>query len=189
MTYFINNQRWPILCLILAILQSCSSYEKIKQQAMVFEVPSQYYEAPVEQVWAAAVEIFNRFQSNQQGEGGIAEQDQERGVIKTQWIDNTDQMNFTDSFSNEERIRSAKIKMILTLEAISKDPKKPKTKVSIYKRQFVENDLFQGWKEYDNDFVLEKALLYRLQRLLWLDREIVMLQEQMEQRKLKELQN
>jgi hypothetical protein len=40
------------------------------------------------------------------------------------------------------------------------------TKVTIYKRQLVEQDFLQGWKEMTTDGIMEKTLLYRIERLI-----------------------
>ena len=40
------------------------------------------------------------------------------------------------------------------------------TKVTVYKRQLVEQDFLQGWKEVPTDGILERTLLYRIGRIV-----------------------
>jgi hypothetical protein len=46
------------------------------------------------------------------------------------------------------------------------------TKVTIYKRQLVEQDFLQGWKEVSTDGIMEQTLLYRIERLIAIDNKL-----------------
>jgi hypothetical protein len=46
------------------------------------------------------------------------------------------------------------------------------TKVTIYKRQLMEQDFLQGWKEVSTDGIIEKTLLYRIERLIATDNKL-----------------
>jgi hypothetical protein len=46
------------------------------------------------------------------------------------------------------------------------------TKVTIYKRQLMEQDFLQGWKEVIPDGIIEKTLLYRIERIIATDNKL-----------------
>jgi hypothetical protein len=91
----------------------------------------------------------------------VAFQNQEAGKIKTRWMDNTLEVNFTDSFGSNDKIKAAEFRLLVNVsEGFSYGRKV--TKVTIYKRQRVENDFLQGWKEISSDGIQERTLLYRI---------------------------
>lgn len=149
-----------ILCLLCAMsvsLISCSSYEKFRLITEELEIPSQVYDADYNQTWQAVIQIMKRYD--------IAYQNQESGKIKTRWMDNTLQVNFTDSFGSSDAVKAAEFKLLVNVaEGYSYGRKV--SKVTIYKRQRVEHDFLQGWKEKQSDSIQEKTLLYRLGRLI-----------------------
>lgn len=140
-----------ILCFF--VLSSCSSYEKYRQITEELEIPSKIYKADFNQTWQAVIQVMKRFD--------VAFQNQEAGKIKTRWMDNTLQVNFTDSFGSNDKVKAAEFKLLINVaEGFSYGRKV--TKVTIYKRQRVENDFLQGWKEVPTDGIQEKTLLYRV---------------------------
>jgi hypothetical protein len=137
----------------LFFLISCSSYEKYKQITEELEIPAKIYKADFNQTWQAVIQVMKRFD--------VAFQNQEAGKIKTRWMDNTLQVNFTDSFGSNDKIKAAEFKLLINVaEGFSYGQKV--TKVTIFKRQRVENDFLQGWKEVPTDGIQEKTLLYRV---------------------------
>lgn len=158
-------------------MSSCSSYDKFKKEADEFEIPMIVVNSDVNRTWAAVVSIMKRFE--------IEQQNMDSGVIRTKWIDNTLALNFTDSFGTTDKIKAARIKMLITVAAANTNKNKPQTKVTIYKRQLVENDAFQGWREVDTDLITEKTLLYRIERVVSMDGTIERLQSEKESRMIK----
>jgi hypothetical protein len=77
----------------------------------------------------------------------------ESGVIKTRWMDNTQEVNFADSFSTNDAVKGFR-------------GGREVTKVTIYRRQLVEQDFLTGWKEIPSDAIQEKVILYRISRLI-----------------------
>lgn len=137
----------------LLLLFSCSSYERYRQVTEELEIPSKVYKADFNQSWQAVIQVMKRFD--------VAFQNQEAGKIKTRWMDNTLQVNFTDSFGSNDKVKAAEFKLLINVaEGFSYGRKV--TKVTIYKRQRVENDFLQGWKEAPTDGIQEKTLLYRV---------------------------
>lgn len=172
-----------LLLLISTLFTGCSSYEKFKKQADDFEIPSMTYKVDANKVWSAVVSEVGNLMKRSSGD--IDHQSQDAGVIKTKWIDNTAEMNFSDSFGSDDKIKSAKYQLVVTVSAIGKGIAES-SKVTIYKRQLIENDMFQGWKEIDNDYILEKTLLYRIKRVLDMDLALEKLQKETESKKINE---
>lgn len=121
------------------------------------EIPSEIYGADYNQTWQAVIQVMKRFD--------ISYQNQESGKIKTRWMDNTLQVNFTDSFGSSDAVKAAEFRLMVNVaEGYSYGRKV--TKVTVFKRQRVEHDFLQGWKEKQTDGIQEKTLLYRIGRLI-----------------------
>lgn len=164
------------LFLILIISSSCSSYEKYRQITEELEIPSQIYKADFNQTWPAVIEVMKRFD--------VAFQNQEAGKIKTRWMDNTLEINFTDSFGSNDKIKEAEFRLLINVaEGFSFGRKV--TKVTIYKRQRIENDFLQGWKEVPTGGIQEKTLLYRVGVLINIDNQLKKIDKAREQEQLK----
>lgn len=141
-----------ILCL-LTFFTTCTSYEKYKKITEELEIPMKVYNSDFNQTWAAVIQVMKRFD--------IAYSNQEAGKIKTRWMDNTLQVNFTDSFGSSDAVKAAEFLLLLNVsEGFSYGRKV--TKVTIYKKQRVEQDFLQGWKDVPTDGIQEKTLLYRI---------------------------
>lgn len=136
---------------------SCASYEKFKQITEELEIPSKIFKSDYNQTWQAVIQIMKKYD--------IAQQNQESGVIKTRWMDNTLQVNFTDSFASSDAVKAAEFKLVISVaEGYSYGQKV--TKVTVFKRQRVENDFLQGWREVPTDGIQEQTLLYRLGQMI-----------------------
>lgn len=137
----------------LLLFTSCASYEKFKQISEELEIPSKVYKADFTQTWQAVIQVLKRYD--------IENQNRESGKIVTRWMDNTLEVNFTDSFASSEAVKAAERKIIINVaEGYSYGRKV--TKVTIFKRQKVEQDFLQGWREIPTDGILEKTILYRI---------------------------
>ena len=134
-------------------LFSCSSYEKYRQITEEFEIPSEVYKADFNQTWQAVQQVMRRYD--------ISFENQEAGKMKTRWMDNTLGVNFTDSFGSNDKVKAAEFRILVNVaEGFSYGQKV--SKVTVYKRQRIENDFLQGWKEVPSDGIQEKTLLYRI---------------------------
>ena len=143
--------------LVFLSFTSCASYEKFRQITEELEIPSRVYKADYNQAWQAIIQIMKKFD--------IAQQNQEAGTIKTRWMDNTLQVNFTDSFASSEAVKAAEFQLVVNVaEGYSYGQKV--TKVTIYKRQRIENDFLQGWREVTTDGIQEQTILYRLGKII-----------------------
>lgn len=153
----------------LFLLFSCSSYEQFKQITEEFEIPSQIYKAEYVQAWQAVLQIMRKYD--------LETQSQESGIIKTRWIDNTIQLNFADSFGGNNSVKAAKFKVIVNVVKGFRGSREV-TKITVYKRQLVEQDLLQGWKEIPSDGIFERTLLYRLGRIMAIDNKLKKIEEE-----------
>lgn len=153
---------YPLL-VILFFLSGCANYEKFRQITEELEIPSKVFKADYNQTWQAVIQVMRKFD--------IAQQNQEAGFIKTRWIDNTLEVNFADSFGSSDSVKAARFKLIVNVVKGFRSSREV-TKVTIYKRQLMEQDFLQGWKEVSTDGITEKTLLYRIERLIATDNKL-----------------
>lgn len=157
-----------MICLGASIM-GCSSYKQFQYIAEEFEIPSQVYRNDYSQTWQAVLQIMQRYD--------LSLQNQEAGIIKTRWIDNTLELNFADSFGSRDAVKAARFKLILNVVKGFRGTREV-SKVTVFKRQMVENDFLQGWKVVRSDGILEKTILYRIERILAVDRRLKKIEEQ-----------
>lgn len=154
-------------------LSACSSYENFKYVTEELEIPTQVYRADYNKVWQEAKKITNKY---------VIELDsQDGGIIKTRWIDNTLELNFADSFGSNDSVKAARFKLIINIVKGYRGAKEV-TKVTVFKRQQIEQDFLQGWKVIKTDGILEKSILYRLERALIIEARL----QEIEDKKTKE---
>ncbi len=151
------------------LLVACTSYDNYKYITEDFEFPSQVYGADYNKVWKEVMQLTSKYDRELSN--------QEAGIIKTRWIDNTLELNFADSFSTTDAVKAAQFKLIINVVKGFKG-KKEVSKVTIYKRQRVEQDFLQGWKLVRSDGILEKTLLYRLERALQIEAKLQEIEDQ-----------
>ncbi|MBT3982976.1 MAG: outer membrane protein assembly factor BamC [Bacteriovoracaceae bacterium] len=149
--------------LFVLILSACSSYENFKYITQDFEIPSKVFKSDFNQTWQAVLQVMRKYD--------IEKQNQEAGVIKTRWIDNTRELNFADSFGSADKIKAAKFKLVINVVKGHRFSREV-AKVTIYKRQLIEQDFLQGWKEIRTDGTQEKVFLYRLDRIITMDNQL-----------------
>jgi hypothetical protein len=148
---------------LLLTLSGCASYEKFRQVTEELEIPSKVYKADYNQTWQAVISVMRKYD--------IAQQNQEAGFIKTRWMDNTLEVNFADAFGSSDAVKAAKFKVVVNVVKGFRSSREV-TKVTIYKRQLLEQDFLQGWKEAPTDGIVEKTLLYRIERLIATDNKL-----------------
>ena len=148
---------------LLLTLSGCASYEKFRQVTEELEIPAKVYKADYNQTWQAVISVMRKYD--------IAQQNQEAGFIKTRWMDNTLEVNFADAFGSSDAVKAAKFKVVVNVVKGFRSSREV-TKVTIYKRQLLEQDFLQGWKEAPTDGIIEKTLLYRIERLIATDNKL-----------------
>lgn len=167
-TFYLGISRKALLLCLLA-LGSCSSYQQFQYMSEEFEIPSQVFNADYNQTWAAVLDVMKVF--------ALETRDQEAGVIKTRWIDNTLEVNFSDSFGSSDSVKAARFRMILNVVKGFRGTREV-TKVTIFKRQMIEQDFLQGWKVVPTDGIREAAILYRIERTLDIDNKLKAIEDQ-----------
>ena len=157
-------------------LASCSSYQQFRQITEEFDPPSQIYDATYDKTWQAILSVMKKFE--------LKTTDPEKGIFNTQWMDNTQGHNFANVFTPHRNIKSAKFQLhINAAKGYRMD--REVTRVTIYKRQLIEQDILQGFKEIPSDKVLEQILLYRIKRLLAIEKYLDKIQQEKERKQLK----
>ena len=151
------------LFFVLLTLSSCASYEKFRQITEEMDMPSKVFKSDYNQTWDAVIKVMRKYD--------LANYNQEAGFIKTRWIDNTLEVNFADSFGASDGVKAARFKLVINVVKGFRASREV-TKVSIYKRQLIEQDFLQGWKEVPTDGIIEKTLLYRIGRLIAIDNKL-----------------
>ena len=155
--------KFTLLILLLPLFNGCANYEKFRQVTEEMDIPTKIYRADYNQTWQAVIQVMRKYD--------IAQQNQEAGFIKTRWMDNTLEVNFTDSFGSSDAVKAAKYKVVVNVVRGFRASKEV-SKVTIYKRQLMEQDFLQGWKEVTTDGIIEKTLLYRIERLIATDNKL-----------------
>ncbi len=161
------------LFLLLTLLSACSSYEQFQDVTQELEIPSKVYKADYNQAWQAVLLVMRQYD--------LELQNQESGVIKTRWIDNTVELNFADSFGSSDAVKSARFKIIVNVVKGFRSGREV-SKISVFKRQMIEQDFLQGWKVIRSDGIQEETILYRISRLIQIDNKL----KEIEQQKSKE---
>jgi hypothetical protein len=163
------------LLLILCLLSGCS-YEKFRQVTEENDIPSRIFKADFNQTWQAVIQVMRKFD--------IAQQNQEAGFIKTRWIDNTLEVNFADAFGSSDAVKAAKFKMVINVVKGYRAGREV-SKVTIFRRQLIEQDFLQGWKEVPTEGIQERTLLYRIERLIAIDNKLREIDKAREEEQLK----
>lgn len=156
-------------------LGGCASYEQFRYVTEEFEIPNKVFASDYAQTWQAVLQIMAKYD--------LELKNQEAGVIKTRWIDNTLEVNFADSFGGSDSVKAARFKLIINVVKGFRGNREV-SKVTVFKRQLKEQDFLQGWKVVPTDGILEQTILYRVERLLAIDKRL----KTIEQEKAKELE-
>ncbi len=164
-----------LFCCLPFIFNSCASYEKFKRITEESEFPAEVFNFDYNQSWQATLEAMKRFD--------LAVQNQETGTIKTRWMDNTKELNFANSFSNTTDVKAARFRLQVNVVKGFKGDREV-TKVTFFKRQLIEQDFLQGWKEEPSDGITERVLLYRIGRILERERKLDLIQKRKEKKQL-----
>jgi DNA polymerase III delta prime subunit len=171
--FFRTGKKHSFCLLIILLMTSCSSYENFKNVSEDLEIPSQVYKADYNKVWQEVIKLTSQYEREVYN--------QEAGIIKTRWKDNTLELNFSDSFGTNDAVKAAQFKLVINVVKGYKGTKEV-TKVSVFKRQRVEQDFLQGWKVLRSDGILEKSFLYRIERALAIENKL----QEIEDKKAKE---
>lgn len=151
-------------------LSSCvTAYEKTVggDSDRVYE---QVYKVDYHEMWTALGTALKEFP--------VETKNREAGLIVTKWVDNTSSKNFRDSYGATNAYIKAKYRLRL---AVSKGffEGLPSVQLSIQKEQLIQTDALDAFHLQPTEGIEEKSLVYRIGRVLWMQREL----EQMEVRR------
>ena len=158
-----------IISIILLNILGCASYERFRYITEDFEIPAKVFKSDCNQTWVGVLQVMKKY--------NLELQDQDTGVIKTQWTDNTLEVNFADSFGSRDAVKAAKFKLIINVVKGFRSNREV-AKVTVYRRQMVEQDFLQGWKVVPSDGILEKTILYRIGRNLAISTKLRKIEEE-----------
>lgn len=158
-----------VLLALLPLISGCQSYRQFQYITEEFEIPSKVFKSDYAQTWQAVLQVMKKYD--------LETQNQEAGVVKTRWIDNTLELNFADSFGSSDSVKAAKFKVVLNVVKGYRGGREV-SKVTVFRRQMVEQDFLQGWKVIPSDGILEKGILYRIERILAIDRRLKKIEEE-----------
>ena len=164
---------------IVFFLLSCSSYEQFRHITEDLEVPSKIFPFGYAQTWQAVVQVMKKYD--------LEVVDQESGVIRTRWRDNTRELNFVDSFGSDDSVKAARYKLVVNISKGFSSGREI-SKVSVYMRQMIEQNFLQGWKILYSDGIVEKKILYRVGRVLFIENELLKI-EKVRERELEGIQD
>src|SRR6476660_5663782 len=99
--------KFYLLITMMSFFGGCASYEKFRVVTEELEMPAKVYKADYNQTWQAVIQVMRKYD--------IAQQNQEAGFIKTRWMDNTLEVNFTDSFGSADAVKAAKFKFVVNV--------------------------------------------------------------------------
>ena len=133
------------------------------------EIPTKIFRTPFSQTWLAVLSIANKYD--------LELQNMESGVIRSKWIDNTLRLNFADSFGSRDAVKSARFKLVINVIKGFRNSREV-TKVTVFKRQMIKQDFLQGWKVVPTDRIVEKTILYRIERALIIDNKLKAIDQQ-----------
>lgn len=168
--YFLKTGK---ILAIIFLIASCSSYENFKNISEELDIPTQVYPGDYNKVWKEVLKVTSAYEKETYN--------QDSGIIKTRWKDNTLELNFADSFGSNDSVKAAQFKLVINVVKGFRGAKEV-TKVSVFKRQRVEQDFLQGWKVIRSDGILERTILYRIERSLAIETKL----QEIEDKKIKE---
>lgn len=161
--------KFAIFISLITSFSGCGSYDQFRHITEEFEVPTKIYKVEYNQAWQAVSDIMKKY--------NLEVKSQQSGLIKTRWEDNTLEINFSDSFGSSDSIKGAKFKLVVNVIKGFRGTREV-TKVTVFKRQLIEQDFLQGWKVVPSDGILEKTILYRIDRILRIEQKLKMIEEQ-----------
>lgn len=156
------------IIIAIGLYSSCSSYQQFEQLTNEIEIPSRVFRSDYVQTWQAVLSVMKFYD--------LELQNQESGIIRTKWIDNTLELNFVDSFGSSDSVKSAKFKILVNVIKGFRGNREV-TKITVLKRQLVNQDFLQGWKVVPTDQTQENTILYRIERTLAIDNKLKEIEE------------
>lgn len=132
------------------------------------EEPNQIFHGSYDEVWSATLKVLDSFQykyPTANKDSGLIETDVATGYSKREYI-----------FSGGEKFqKESRWKLTLRILAMKSHPSSPKIRIRIKKEEEVNQGFLEGWKKIESDLLTEKVILYRIGRVLYLNKRIELL--------------
>lgn len=123
------------------------------------------FQGSYDEVWSAILKTLDSFQykyPSANKDAGFIETDFSKGYSGREFI-----------FSGGEKFpKEIKWKLTLRLLSSTSEEGKPQIRVRIKKEEYVNQGFLEGWKRVESDGVIEKVLLYRIERVIHLNKKI-----------------
>ena len=162
--------RFKIAVILMLALSSsaCVSAYKETVGGETEQVYSRIYFSDFNTSWQSVLDALkhNRLDvSNREG-----------GFIQTKWTENTEDLNFVESFGGADAYLKAQYRFRITV-AKSFFNGKPTIKIAVQRDQLVQRDVLEGWQPMETDGVEENTLLYRIGRLILIKMKLAKIEE------------
>lgn len=148
--------------LLLLLLCSCSLPRHTVRPAPDVQGLFQH---SYDEVWGATLKILDSFQYK------YPTANKDSGFIETTFATGHSQREFI--FSGGEKFpKETKWKLTLRLLALPTPERRFQTRIRIKKEEYVNQGFLEGWKKTESDLLVEKTILYRIERMLYLNKKI-----------------
>jgi len=151
------------LFLLLSVLYSACSLPR--HTVRPTEDVQKTFQGSYDEVWSATLKTLDSFQykyPTANKDSGFIETDFSKGYSKREFL-----------FSGGEKFPK-EIKWKLTLRLLSSKSSEGRfqIRVRIKKEEYVNQGFLEGWKKVESDGLVEKVILYRIERILYLNKKI-----------------
>ena len=148
-------------CLLVSCLVSCAMHPK----PTVSAIDALYgeYRASYDSVWNATSKALSNYK--------ITFANKDAGIVQTDFMTGTSRTEFY--YSGGEKFQK-EIKWKLQLKLIPTTTPKGTSlvKVRVAKETYISPGFLEGWEPLETDYLTEKALLYRIGRIVYLDTKV-----------------
>lgn len=142
------------LVLVLFQLSACTTAYKRSLGANTVRTYHRVFLSDFNTVWLASLDALKN--------APLDVSNREAGFLQTKWVENTEQLNFTNVFgAGPDQVLRAQFRFRISV-AKGTFKEKDSVKVSVQKEQLVQKDVLDGWREQESDGVEENTLLYRI---------------------------
>ncbi|MBI3018317.1 MAG: hypothetical protein HYY61_00255 [Deltaproteobacteria bacterium] len=121
------------------------------------------YNAPYDSVWNAASKALSKYK--------ITFSNKDAGVIQTDFLTGYSRTEFYTS-GGEKFQKEIKWKLQLKLISTTTQKGTSLVKVRVAKETYISPGFLEDWKSTETDYLTEKALLYRIGRIVYLDSKV-----------------
>ena len=122
------------------------------------KAPYRIYKADFSTAWEATLQAVSL------GRDVVKYQNRDLGIIESDWIENTDDHAFLQSFSSEDFFLRSRYRLQVQVREGTKNGAAPVVMVRVLKLQQMERTFLSGWEDVESDGVDESTYLYLIGR-------------------------